>query len=193
MAEQDLRILRFCTKDGISRGGRGRMFKTSFGLSSIEGQRTKQALKWKQTTKKVWFRLSYFYFLYLYERGISGRGSLWWSRVCGGGARVSVYVCYKAIFSSEGRLTFWERRASDCQLICFSNFSKFQGKLFRGYRYIRRQQSTVNFVKDFIRQQGSESPTANSWSMCISIAWVTGTRWSLETFIFTQDLRKWNV
>lgn len=50
-------------------------------------------------------------------------------------------VCYKALFSSEGRLMLLERRAQDCQLICFSNFFlSFGGNCFTDYRYIRRQQ-----------------------------------------------------
>lgn len=64
---------------------------------------------------------------------------------------VRARVYYKAIFSSEGRLALLERRARDCQLpVCFSNVSKFAGNCFTDYRYVSRQQSMVNFVKDFI-------------------------------------------
>lgn len=136
--------------------------------------------------RKSDFSLSHFYFLYLYEQRISGRGSLWWS----GG--VCVYACSRAIFSSEGRLTSLEWWGWDYQFISLTSVS-FRENGSTAYRYIRRQQSTMNFVKDFIRQQSSKPPSANSWSMCISVARVTGTRWSLETFTFTQDLKKWNI
>lgn len=126
----------------------GGCVKPASGSVVLEGRQLNKHWNESKLPRRSDFSLSYFYFLYLYERGISGRGSLWWSRVC---VCVRARVYYKAIFSSEGRLALLERRARDCQLpVCFCNVSKFAGNCFTDYRYISRQQSMVNFVKDFI-------------------------------------------
>lgn len=127
IAKQNFHILRFCIEDGISRAWGGRCFKPASGSVVSEGRGLNKHWNESKLPRRSDFSLSYFYFLYLYERGISGRGSLWWSRVCVC-VCVCVYVFYKAIFSSPGRLTLLERRAWDFQLICFSNLSKFQRK-----------------------------------------------------------------
>lgn len=125
IAEQNFHILRFRTEDGISRAWGGRCLKPASGSVVSEGRGLNKHWNESKLPRRSDFSLSYFYFLYLYERGISGRGSLRWSRVW---VCVRVCVCYKAIFSSASRLTLLERRAWDVQLICFSKLSKFQGK-----------------------------------------------------------------